>query len=468
MQYCASSIIGARKNQEDFGDFKLYQNGQKLVSVLADGMGGHAAGEVASQIAVDTFLSIFLQNTMQGIVASLEYALLKANIEIKNQINKNPSHEGMGSTLLAVSIADSNLNWISVGDSQLYLYRRSVLKKLNQDHSMAPVIEASLAKGKLSLEEAKTHPQRNALRSALMGGEIPLIDLPKKPLELHAGDLLLLATDGILTLEDSEISKILFENQSSSAKYICDSLLKEVENRQKIRQDNTTIQIIIIDKSNHFFTPKNYRPLLISCIAFFILFISIFFFWNSNPIQLFSTGTSFEKNINAQNIPSKESSFVNVVPSPLPGSELEKATGKPPSEASSNNTPLIERKDLLPSVNSKNEVKEKSKVTLNNSKAVKTPAKTNDLTFPQNQSDQTSTPIEVHQKTDSSQVQATAPSPSSQEAPATGVIFPPQVGGLPIAPSQVSTPLRETTQRQVKETENTDSKESSESQKKNQ
>jgi hypothetical protein len=111
---------------------------------------------------------------------------------------------------------------------------------------MAPVIEESLRQGKLTKQEAAAHPNRNALRSAVMGEDLSLIDLPEKPFNLFRGDIIIVASDGLLTLSDSQMVDYINKYQSASADLIARALIQAVDQKNKPKQDNTTVQVIIV------------------------------------------------------------------------------------------------------------------------------------------------------------------------------------------------------------------------------
>lgn len=244
MDYALNSIIGKRENQEDYGVINRSESSGGVLAVIADGMGGQVAGEVASSSAVNGFVESFVSNNSKNLPLKLSLALDKANRSLAKGISKNPKLQGMGATLIAAHIESSGINWVSVGDSILYLYREKKLQRLNDDHSMMPVLQESVRRGKITREEARVHPHRNALRSALTGEEIPIIDLREEPFPLKKGDLVVLATDGILTLSEPEISSVLDRCKAQPAKVIADQLLEAVTQINKPRQDNTLVEVI--------------------------------------------------------------------------------------------------------------------------------------------------------------------------------------------------------------------------------
>jgi protein phosphatase len=252
LNFAYVETVGQRSGQEDYCLFKTYSpaSGTKLLAILADGMGGHAGGAQASQMAVETFLKSFTGAAKENTSTknALSHAVKESNIYIEGAQSANPELEGMGCTLVGLYIQDGSFHWISVGDSPLYLYRQGRLSRLNEDHSMAPLIASALAKGNLTDEEAQNFPSKNALRSAIMGKPIELVDLSEAHL-FQEGDVLILASDGLLTLTESEIEAELTQAPQRHAKDFAERLLNAVIAKEKPRQDNTTIMVIAPGKS---------------------------------------------------------------------------------------------------------------------------------------------------------------------------------------------------------------------------
>lgn len=240
----ARQIQGDRDYQEDdFGISHFHQlgdEGEHILLVLADGMGGHVAGATASALAVRRFVEAFEE--LDGTVAQrLRFALDASNNEIRKAVKANPEWDGMGCTLVGVSITAAGLQWVSVGDSPLWVYRKGRLERLNADHSMAPVIANLVEAGHLTPEEAATDKRKNALRSAVMGDDMELIDLKEEPLKIKSDTRILLASDGVDTLEADEIEAILKEYDDQSARQTVAALIAGVEAKAKPGQDNTTV-----------------------------------------------------------------------------------------------------------------------------------------------------------------------------------------------------------------------------------
>jgi len=243
--FASEQSQGARDYQEDDAGFCPIGEGgaDGLLMVLADGMGGHRGGAHASTVAVETFIDSF--NHESGSIAErLGRALEDANERIGKDSQENPELEGMGCTLVGVSLTEAGIEWISVGDSPMWLARNGKLQRLNADHSMAPILAKQVELGELTEEEAKRHPQRNALRSAVIGDTLQQVDTSKRPMKFRKGDRLLLASDGLETLSVEEIAAIIEEAGEVEAESLATSLVATVDARQRKGQDNTTVMVI--------------------------------------------------------------------------------------------------------------------------------------------------------------------------------------------------------------------------------
>lgn len=251
-QYDAASVLslGQRDHQEDALAMDFPIGNPFGFTVLADGMGGHAAGDVASKIVVtEVFSELMFQSSdvdamAENIGPVLKNAALAANDCVRAHVENNPETEGMGSTLLAPVIVNEKLFWISIGDSPLLLYRDGKLSQLNEDHSMAPQIDLMVAAGAITEDAAANHPDRNCLTSVLFGDEIEAIDCPEEPFILEDGDILIAASDGLQFLENSEILFTLKQNLSKPAASIAKSLLDQLIALDDPAQDNVSFTVI--------------------------------------------------------------------------------------------------------------------------------------------------------------------------------------------------------------------------------
>ena len=228
IDFAGRAIQGQRDDQEDFYAFE--QIGSRVLLVLADGAGGQASGELASRNAALGFLDYFA-SSKDTTVPTLFAALQEGNRRLAAFMDGDPiRHATMATTLLAVVVEGLALNWISVGDSPLLLFRDGAVIRLNADHSMA------------GQGTHATH-SRNVLRSALVGGPIPIIDWRRETYRLEDGDIVIAASDGLWTLSTSEIAAELDARATAPASDIAHDLLQRVKAKGKSNQDNVTIGI---------------------------------------------------------------------------------------------------------------------------------------------------------------------------------------------------------------------------------
>ena len=242
LRRAGGQLLGEREVQEDELGFidgpTLDPGGQHPVVVVADGMGGHASGELASRLAVRAFIEAY--GTEGRPADRLRAALDRANQAIDDAIRDNLSLDGMGTTLVAAAITADGLEWVSVGDAPLYLCRDGWLKRLNEDHSMAPLIAA--------LREIDPATARgmnpSELRSALVGFALTRVDASPMPELLKPGDLILLASDGLNTLDEGEMASLIAGRRGDGPEAVKDALLAAVAAQDAPTQDNVTVALI--------------------------------------------------------------------------------------------------------------------------------------------------------------------------------------------------------------------------------
>jgi len=245
-----AAIKGGRDYQEDslIAHFPLGQ--ETGFAVLADGMGGHLSGDVASALVMtETFSRLkmkemILDKGITDIPALLGKAAGAANDCVTQYIEDEPESYGMGSTLLATVIRGEDLFWVSVGDSPLFLFRDGEIRQLNQDHSMAPQIDMMVKVGAMDEEVGRNHPDRNTLTSAIAGLNINKIDCPAEPTKVQPGDIIVVASDGIQFLSNDEIQDILNATRDKSSHEISQALLAAIAKLDDPEQDNTAFTVI--------------------------------------------------------------------------------------------------------------------------------------------------------------------------------------------------------------------------------
>ena len=250
-EYASRASQGARSYQEDAAIVRAGGQGphaQALTAVLADGMGGHAGGALASSTACRVFLDSYLASA-GDVPARLDDALRHANAAIGGCVDENPALDGMGCTLIGTVFGSAGVEWVSVGDSPLFLLRHGEIVVLNEDHSLAPEIDKLAAAGRMTWEDAKADPRRHFLRSALTGTDMDLIDRSHRPLALQPDDVVILASDGIHTLSEPDILSLVNENIARGPDAVATALLATVEAGGDIYQDNTTVVVVRVKGS---------------------------------------------------------------------------------------------------------------------------------------------------------------------------------------------------------------------------
>jgi serine/threonine protein phosphatase PrpC len=255
LRYDAASAqsLGDRDRQEDALAVSLPEGAEFGFAIVSDGMGGHAAGDLASRIIVaEVFAELILRSrspveAAEDLSDLLADAVDTANASLRAQIEACPEQNGMGGTVVATALAGGGLQWASVGDSVLYLLRDGGIERLNDDHSMAPEIDMMVERGVIDAETARTHPQRNCLTSALTGQAIPEVDCPAGRVALRAGDVVLIASDGLATLDEARIAGIVAGNDGRESRDIAAALIEAVAERAVPEQDNTSVVVIRVE-----------------------------------------------------------------------------------------------------------------------------------------------------------------------------------------------------------------------------
>ena len=220
----------------------------RLLLLLADGMGGHAGGDVASATVARAFREGF-EEPAGSLAAQFNAGVDGANRAVREKQLADPALAEMGATLVAAVVTGSALYWVSVGDSLLWLCREGRLRRLNADHSMRPLLLDLVELGRLTEAEALGDPRVHQLRSVIYGADIPLIDMNADGFELENGDLVLLASDGLETLPEAALEQAIRAG-GNDAGAIVRALLDGVRAAGKPRQDNATALVYRVGREN--------------------------------------------------------------------------------------------------------------------------------------------------------------------------------------------------------------------------
>ena len=242
-----SDVGKKRKGNED----ALFLNEEQRLYVVADGMGGHAAGEVASRVAVDAigeFVELTggnqeitwpfgLDDTISYEGNRLKTAVRHANSRVIEATRESAEYEGMATTVAAVLVDGDVANLAHVGDSRIYLWNGQTIEQLTRDHSW---VNEQIENGAISPEQARSHPLRNVVTRALGGRADLVVDIQSR--RMAPGDMLLLCSDGLTTMvPDPEIARILRDSGGDVAK-AASALVGEAN--AKGGEDNITVVLL--------------------------------------------------------------------------------------------------------------------------------------------------------------------------------------------------------------------------------
>jgi len=229
-----------RPHNEDYVDYFVPPDPQQrarkgAIYLVADGMGGHQAGEVASRGAVELAIRGYYDDPSRDVGKSLVRAIQAANQQLHTQAQADHSKSGMGTTLVAAVVLGYKVYVANVGDSRAYLINSRSITQITEDHSW---VEEQVRAGLLTHEQAKKHPQRNLVTRAL--GSKPAVDVDLFEGELSRGDTLLLCSDGLTgRVEDHEVAAIVRQHSPREAIRI----LVDTAN-ERGGNDNITVLIV--------------------------------------------------------------------------------------------------------------------------------------------------------------------------------------------------------------------------------
>ena len=211
-----SDVGLVRSENQDFGTYTTHAEERESAAggrllIVADGMGGHRGGATASRLAAETVKAQYLGADNDDIPTVLRDSLSRANARIYSEAQSNPDLRGMGTTTSVLAVRDGE-GWLAhVGDSRIYMVRDGEIKQLTDDHSL---VATMVREGLLTSAEAETHPRRNVLQRSMGVAEDVEIDV-RGPIELRAGDVFILCSDGLhgVVKEDElrEIAKMPIE-----------------------------------------------------------------------------------------------------------------------------------------------------------------------------------------------------------------------------------------------------------------
>lgn len=230
--YKATHVGKVRKNNED--SITIIE---PETFVVADGMGGQAAGEVASQMLVTITIKYLSEVTAPFNEDILKTAIIKSNAVILNAAENNPSQRGMGTTATILHIYDNRAYFAHVGDSRLYRLRNNNFEQMTQDHSY---VEELVRAGEITEAEARVHPMKNVLTQAV--GVVEDIKVDTASFAVEVGDIFLLCSDGLTNMVDDEkIAEILLTSSNPA-----ENLIQAALDNGGL--DNISVIVVGVDK----------------------------------------------------------------------------------------------------------------------------------------------------------------------------------------------------------------------------
>ncbi len=325
------------KNNEDRYGVSAHDVGEKdptpsVFAIVADGIGGHQAGEIAAEIVVESISHAIASSDAGDPLAIMEDAIIEAGQEVNDQATENAAQKGMGSTCVCAWVLGEQLYIASVGDSRIYLLRDSQIHQLTTDHTWA---QEAVEHGIISPEQVRGHPQSHIIRRYL--GSKTLVDvdfrlrlhpdesdeqaLTNQGMQLQPGDKLLLCSDGLTDLvEENEIKeKLQWPDR--------DAALQELVDLANQRGGHDNITIVTLELPSQGEAPKKKTPLvvywlvgiIIGLIVMVVFVVLAFFGWQTiqpEPTATLPPPTATPTFLETEESPSEQNQ-ATTTPAPL-------------------------------------------------------------------------------------------------------------------------------------------------------
>ena len=208
--YAATDVGRVRKVNQDYIFCSMRPVGKlPNLFIVADGMGGHKAGDLASRYTVVTLIENIKNSHSDNPITIINDAIVNANTRLLEKAEESEDYTGMGTTLVVCTIIGESMYVANVGDSRLYLYDEK-LSQITRDHSL---VEEMVALGKLNRDEARKHKRKNVITRAIGGGKEVMADFFEA--ELTAGNRIVMCSDGLSNMvDDGEIEQVLSSDLS--------------------------------------------------------------------------------------------------------------------------------------------------------------------------------------------------------------------------------------------------------------
>lgn len=206
--------------------------------IVADGMGGHRAGDVASRLTVNTFVTHVTESEDHNPITLIDEAIRTANQQLVKEAATSPDYEGMGTTIVVATIVDQTVYIANVGDSRLYLINDTI-KQISRDHSL---VEEMVSMGELKEENARQHRKKNIITRAIGAERQVVPDFFE--IEYEPGDKLLMCSDGLTNMVEDVVIKHIV-NSHEDTKQVVETLIQQAN--ENGGSDNISVVLIQMD-----------------------------------------------------------------------------------------------------------------------------------------------------------------------------------------------------------------------------
>lgn len=224
-------------NQDSIGVFQS-PNGRGFVAVVADGMGGHQAGDIASRTAVEAIQQNYFALLRKcSPEQTLNRVFELANTAVFTQAQAYPEYSGMGTTLVALALHGSEASFANTGDSRLYRIRNDEIQQLTEDHTL---VAEMLRRGLIDTQQAKNHPEKHIITHAVGTAKKVFVDMLQSPVSLQTGDCFVLCSDGLHDLVNA------MEIRDAAVQYPAQQACQELVRLANERGGHDNISVIIV------------------------------------------------------------------------------------------------------------------------------------------------------------------------------------------------------------------------------
>lgn len=241
MKVTEKSICGNYRDTNEDVTGHFYNRTNQLLLFIADGMGGHEYGEVASRFVYDKVKKAWENNNLFNIDEAEQFLrdlVIKTNHELYDYQDEYPEYRGMGTTLVLVAIIESSILILNIGDSRAYVMNNRKIEQVTEDHTFVNVLVSS---GEITAEEAQDHPRRNLITKAMGTEKVIQADVFRLRGRQH--DYVVLATDGLTdSVRSDEIHHLMY-----STKLTLEQKAQELIRTAEVNQSRDNISIVIAD-----------------------------------------------------------------------------------------------------------------------------------------------------------------------------------------------------------------------------